>query len=409
MATSPHTTPKIALIGAGPVSLTLANILQARALRFTIFESSSTLRSEGGSLDLHPQGGQAALKEAGLWDQFVKHARPECDILKLVHVKGEVVWDENKGDGNKQKDGEGAEIAERPEIDRGALTKILSESLAPGVILFDKKLVEVVPSMAGETNKHDLHFADGSQETGFDIVVGGDGAWSKVRNILSDVKPQYSGISTVEVSITNVAETNPWLHDFVGAGSMFAFGEGKAVQAQRQGDGSIRSYASQRVSEDFLTTCGIDWGTKDAALRQYVERYFSDISSDLKRAILEQTDSLIPRTLYELPVGFSWAFHPGVTLIGDAAHFMSPFAGVGVNVGMVDAMMLAKEIVAAREGKKSLEEALKTYEEELFPRMKRFAQKTEHGKTGHFSENGAQEFADKLRGYYAAAAAAEKK
>ncbi|KAF2793072.1 FAD/NAD(P)-binding domain-containing protein [Melanomma pulvis-pyrius CBS 109.77] len=397
------TTPKIALIGSGPVSLTLASILHSYRIPFLLYEATSSIRTAGGSLDLHPLAGQQALREAGLWEAFVKYARPEADCLKLVDPKtGEVVWDENAKTGEEKK--EEGEVNEgnhgRPEIDRARLVQILHESLAPGTVQFGKKLVRAEPSPASAEGrvKYDLHFADGSSETGIDILVGGDGTWSVVRRLLSNVKPHYSGVTVLETWINDTSlPENSWAVGYVGAGSMFAFGEGLAVQAQRQGDGSLRTYASLQVPEDFLESCGIDWEKKDAAREEYMGRYFAHVSPDLQRLVKESKDQATPRKLYELPVGWTWPTRSGVTLIGDAAHVMTPFAGVGVNVGMADAMVLAKEIKKVWEGEQGIDEALQAYEKDMFPRAEKNASKTARNKKLHFSAGGCQHMAEMLK------------
>jgi 2-polyprenyl-6-methoxyphenol hydroxylase-like FAD-dependent oxidoreductase len=388
---------KIAICGAGPVSLTLANILQNNNVTFTIYEASSSFRTQGGTLDLHPESGQLALKEAGLWDLFTRYARPESDVMKIVRLDGEVLWDENGSD--KQEVKEEEKFDGRPEIDRRALMKLLRERLDEHKVAFGKKLQEVVPSKTAE-KKYNLHFADGTTEKDFDIVIGGDGAWSKVRKLLSDEQPRYSGISAVSGSLNNIKQ-NPWLLEYVGEGSMMSFGEGVAIISQRGDDGYLLTYASLRVPEDFLETCGIDWNDAINARKEYTEKYFSHVSEDLRRVFLESGDDLNLRPLYELPVGFSWPSLSGVTLIGDAAHLMTPFAGVGVNVGMTDALVLGREIVDVYAGKKTLDEATQAYEKEMVPRAAKFAQQTLHGKKNHFSANGGQELADMLRSHYA--------
>ena len=389
---------KIAICGAGPVSLTLAAILQNNSIPFTIYEASPEIRSQGGSLDLHPQSGQLALKEAGLWDLFKQYARPDSDVLKIVKLDGDVLWDGNGVD--KQEVKEEEKFDGRPEIDRKALMRLLYESLHKEKIMFGKKLQEIVPSQKTE-NQYDLHFADGTKAMDFDLVVGADGAWSKVRNLLSDEKPRYSGISMVSSSLNNI-HSNPWLMEYVGEGTMFAFGEDASITAQRGDDGYLLTYATLQVPEDFLDTCGIDWTNAAAARKEYMSKYFSHISSDLQRVFLEASDDLVLRLLYELPVGFSWVSRPGVTLVGDAAHVMTPFGGVGVNVGMTDALVLGREIIAACIGKKTLDEATQAYEAEMVPRAAGFAKKTLQGKERHFSANGAQELADMLRSHHAA-------
>ena len=117
--------PRIAIIGAGPGGLTLANILREHEIRFDVFEldSSPSARNQGGTLDLQPQDGQLALKEAGLWQQFVRHARPESDVLKIVKLSGEVLWDGNGPDAVQI--AESDKFSHRPEIDHSALKQIL--------------------------------------------------------------------------------------------------------------------------------------------------------------------------------------------------------------------------------------------------------------------------------------------
>jgi 2-polyprenyl-6-methoxyphenol hydroxylase-like FAD-dependent oxidoreductase len=392
------TTPRIAIIGAGPVSLTLAAILTHNSIPFTIFEASTTLRDQGGSLDLHPNAGQLALKEAGLWTQFVKHARPEADVVKVVHLlTGDILFDSNGPDKQDIGATEEEQFAGRPEIDRGALNKITYESLHEGVVKWGKKLEKVVSSEGQGNKKHDLLFSDGTREKDFDLVVGGDGAWSKVRPLLTSVRPQYSGISMVELWHTDV-RSNSWLFDCVGAGLFMMFGADRAVMAQQQGDGSLRTYGCLRVPEDYLATCGIDWKDTDKARVEFVERHFKDVAKDGQRVLLECKESLTLRALYELPTPFTFPHHEGVTLIGDAAHVMTPFAGVGVNVGMTDSLSLAREIIAACKGEKKLDDAVVAYEKEMFPRAEKNMRKTLGGKHNHFHENGSRMFANKCRG-----------
>ncbi|CZR61662.1 related to tetracycline resistance protein from transposon Tn4351/Tn4400 [Phialocephala subalpina] len=392
------TTPKIAIIGAGPAGLTLGAILQKNSVPFTIFDSdaSPNERNQGGTLDLHPQGGQAALKEAGLWEEFTKFARPESDVLKVVKNDGEVLWDGNTID--KREVPEDEKFANRPEIDRSALKEILLTAVKPEAIQWDKHLAEAV---AGEGGKYDLHFADGTVEKDFDLIVGADGAWSKIRKLLTDKLPEYSGISLIECWSYDVAKKNPWMSEYVGAGSCYSFGEGRTIQIQRLGDGSIRAYACLRKPESFLKECGIDWTDAESAKKQYVKEYFDDCGADLKRVILESNDHFVTRVLYQLPVGFTWESRPGVTLIGDAAHLMTPFGGVGVNAAMMDSLLLAQELIKfVQSGEGKLADVVKQYETDMFPRGEMFARKTMDGMKKHFSAGGSEHLAGRLLAHF---------
>jgi 2-polyprenyl-6-methoxyphenol hydroxylase-like FAD-dependent oxidoreductase len=391
--------PRIAIIGGGPVSLTLANILQNNTIPFTLYEAHSHHRTQGGSLDLHPESGQLAIKEAGLWEPFLRHARPESDVLKLIDLMtGECVWDEGLYvDEQGEKGGIVGGAKQRPEIDRSKLVQILSDNIDHANIRFNAKLDKITPS-APDSHKHDLHFADGTVERAVDLVVGGDGAWSRVRTLLTDVTPQYSGISMLELWCNDVA-SNAWLSAYNGKGSCFAFGEGVAVGGQMQGDGSLRVYASIRCAEDALETSGIDFSDGAKAREQFLEKYMGGISEDAKRMVRESKDTLMQRVLYELPMDFRWTSQPGATLIGDAAHMMTPFGGAGVNTGMTDSLSLAREIIKAWKGEQGFEDVTRKYEKEMWPRADKSMQKTANGKKEHFSKDGARHMADMLRGF----------
>ncbi|KAF2501544.1 FAD/NAD(P)-binding domain-containing protein [Lophium mytilinum] len=398
---SPTSKPTVAILGAGPAGLTLASLLRVQSIPYTIFDLSSAISTAGGTLDLHPAAGQAALRAANLWTPFTKHARPESDVMKIVSPAGVVLWDENKGAADEQPAAETEDdlFGGRPEIDRSALLSILLEGAGGAdAVTWNKKLLEVIPAANGT---HTLRFADGTVSESFDLVVGADGAWSKVRNILSATKPHYSGISSLELWSLDVANRNPWLAAYAGAGNCFTFDADCAIQAQRNGDGSVRTYASLRVPETFFADYGVDFTAPDAAkhVPAYVEKYFGNVGDDLKKMLLSSTDKVIPRTLYHLPPGFSWEGKPGVTLLGDAAHVMTPFAGVGVNAAMLDALELSKAIVAAAQEpeKGGLVEAIQGYEKELFPRGEKYARKTLKNLDGHFRKGGSEDIAAMMR------------
>ena len=168
-------------------------------------------------------------------------------------------------------------------------------------MIWDKKLRSVEKSST-TTAKYDLHFVSGVEE-GFDIVVGADGAWSKVRSFLTEKQPFYSGITTIELWALEVDERKPWLAEFVGKGSCFMFDEGRAILCQRNGDNSIRAYAAVRQPETWLNDCGIDWSNLDDARKELIEQYFADCGEDLKHVISESNDQLIPRLMWMLPIG----------------------------------------------------------------------------------------------------------
>lgn len=376
----------------------LARILQHNGMQCTIFEldQDRTSREQGGMVDLHADSGQLALREADLFEEFQKHSLPTAEAQKLIKSDGRVLWDEN--DTNTAETGPSRN---RPEIDRSALRDILLDSIQPDSIHWNRKLVRVEPVNVPKFG-YNLHFTDGP-EVGFDLVIGADGAWSKVRPLLTGEVPFYSGISGIELKAAEVSEKKQWLSNFTGHGSCFMFDEGRAMVCQRNANDAIRVYVAVRQPETWIKDCGIDWEQQDAARAMLAERYYGDCHEDIKRVIIEASDGLVPRPLYMLPVGLKWSPRPGVTLLGDAAHLMTPFAGVGVNVALADALDLAKALLKRKSSFEvdlhgNLAEALQEYEGPMFRRAKENMEKTMVGLKFHFSADGIEHRVRRLSG-----------
>jgi len=175
--------------------------------------------------------------------------------------------------------------------------------------------------------------------------------------------------------------------------------EGRAVFAQRNGNGTIRVYACVRQPEGWLDTCGIDWSAPNTARKQLVDGYYSDCAAEIKRIVLDADDALTLRPLEMLPVGISWAPRGGLTLLGDAAHLMTPFAGKGVNAALQDAMELGQAIshgVGKNRGVDGVIQELATYERCMFERAGGIAQEAWDGVRNCFSRDGAERLAEIL-------------
>ncbi|KAI1107421.1 FAD/NAD(P)-binding domain-containing protein [Jackrogersella minutella] len=377
--------PKIAIIGAGPAGCMLGRILSLSDVPFTIYESdaSPNYRSQGGTLDLHPGTGLTAMKEAQLWTEFLEHARFDGDYMMMADkdLKPYI----QMGPSNK--------LNERPEIDRFQLRRILTESLPEGTIKWGHRLQRV----EGENT---LIF-DHTTESGFDLVIGCEGAWSKVRSYISPVvKPHYTGVGYHRLTILDAATTTPDLYKTINRGSVFASSNGQRIAVQQMGDGSINIGWATRRPENWTQTCGYNPHNIDQVKKAILEE-MEDWSPQLRGAI-EKADSSVcdPKNLYQIPVGWRWEHRHGATIIGDAAHLMGPFAGEGVNVAFDDARKLAAAIIRAVQAGGDLgqlDKEVQAFEEEMFPRMEVYQRQTEDvTKLWFFSEENMRDVIPKV-------------
>ncbi|KAJ5217357.1 hypothetical protein N7468_010365 [Penicillium chermesinum] len=405
------TQPQIAIIGGGPAGLTLGALLHKQNIPFTIFElrpepTEAELSKPSGSLDLHEDSGLAALREAGLYDEFSKRTA-ECSEDQIVYsMDGEVYWKDDGG------------LSNRPEISRHALTTLLKTPLPPDSIKWGHKLFAARSITAPHGPTTELDFGPNGKRT-VDLVIGADGAWSKIRTLLTDVRPSYSGIQNITLTIRDLSTKHPHLAALVGPGSCTALGLRHGVMSQRAVGDSARIYIFLSVPDvEFPCSSGLAGSSAAAAKRILLNddallARWAPAIKDLVSVACDEEASDHPgetvdiKPLYILPIGCSWEHKPGVTVIGDAAHLMGPWAGEGVNLAMRDSLKLAQAIVEAyKAGTEGFSEKLgpflKQFETEMVEHAKEKAEETRNNGLMMFSDDGAKAFGDFFRSAYEA-------
>lgn len=364
----------IAIIGAGLGGLTLARVLHVHGIAATVYEAdvSASARAQGGMLDIHENDGQLALKAAGLFEKFLEIIHEGGQATRVLDKTGKVLLDESD-------DGTGG----RPEVPRGELRRILLDSLPADTIRWGHKLAEVSPLGGG---RHLLTFANGSTAT-TDLLVGADGAWSKVRPLLSEAKPTYFGITYIETYLFDSDNCHAPSAAAVGGGALIATAPGKGIAAHREPNGVLHTYVALIKPEDWLV--GIDFSDSATALAHVVNE-FDGWAPALTALITDGETNPVPRPIYALPVEHSWNHAAGVTLLGDAAHLMAP-SGDGANLAMYDGAELGNAIAA---NPHDVEAALRKYEKDLFARSTPVAAEASRMQEVLFGNNTPQSLLD---------------
>ena len=224
------------------------------------------------------------------------------------------------------------------DVDRRRLQEEIVDMLGGGVYRFGSEVVAV--RQDGGSAAAEL--ADGSAASG-DLVVACDGIHSIVRDSFNDA-PEFK-VSSSDV-IEGIAEfDHPWLAEGV---HVQVWGRGRRAGIGALADGRVRWFFGGVAKPD----------EPDLDRDELVRR--ADGLPDIVAAVIAATESnqiVRARIAHAYPVEH-WRDRR-VVLLGDAAHTLSPFAGMGACSAIEDAAQLVEELTSS----KPLDEAIASYVE----------------------------------------------
>lgn len=363
-----------AVVGGGPGGLTLARLLQLQGVNVKVYERdyNATARLTGSPLDMHEGSGLAAIRKANLLDEFKKCFRPGADKMLIVNEQATIFYSDH---GTKPGEDFGSEYF-RPEIDRGPLRHMFLQSLQPGTMVWDSHFI----SMEKQNGGWLLHFKNGSAVYA-DMVIAADGANSKIRPHITNIKPFYSGITMLEGNVHNSKQATPYIAALTNGGKIMAFGNKKNLLLGQKGNGDLGFYVSFKANENWVSTNGLDYADTTKMLTWFKQVY-PEWSSIWYELFENAATPFIPRPVYCMPLDQTWGALPNLAMLGDAAHVMPPFAGEGANMAMLDALELSECLTSGKYD--SLQEAIAVYEINMRKRAAAAAQESlENGERMH--------------------------
>lgn len=341
---------KVAITGAGPVGLTIAKLLQQKGVNINVYErdKDDQTRIWGGTLDLHQHSGQKAMKEAGLLESYFAIAKPMGRII--VDNQAKVLF---------RKDSKPEERYDNPEINRNDLRKLLLDSLTSETVVWDRKFT----GLEAQNGKWLLHFENGITETA-DFVIGANGGMSQARKYITDSVPEYTGTYIIQGEVLQPEIQCPDFFALCENKILMTTSKGINLVANPDNNGALTYNVTFRRPEEWVLQNQLDFKNTNT-----ITAFLSDLFSDWHecyKELFRSTSFFTGLPTRKISLENSWKNNRSlpITLIGDAAHVMPPFAGEGVNSGLVDALILSENLTNGKF--KTIETAIADYEQKMF-------------------------------------------
>jgi 2-polyprenyl-6-methoxyphenol hydroxylase-like FAD-dependent oxidoreductase len=312
---------KVAVAGGGIGGLTATIALRRAGFEVVVFERAAELGEVGAGL-LLAANAQRALAKLGLAEAVARLGTP-ASAAEIRSWRGKVLASIPAAELEKKIGTSSAAVH------RADLQALLAREVGDGTLRVSAEVVGFEQDKGGVR----VHFADGSQESA-DILIGADGLRSRVRaGLFGPEEPRYAGYTAWRAVVKPEEELLSW-----GAG-FESWGIGARFGCAHIGDGRVYWFATANAPEGEKDgpSGGLD-GAKAKLLRLFSRwhRPVADLVEAAEEGAILRTD------IYDRePLGERWG-EGKVTLLGDAAHPMTPNLGQGACQAIEDAVVLAR-------------------------------------------------------------------
>lgn len=336
---------KIAIIGAGPAGLTIAKLLQQEGVDVTVYERDKDVQTRiwGGTLDLHIGSGQEAMKKAGLLDSYYEKAKPMGRTV--TDKQGKILFS-------------APPQYATPEINRNKLRQLLLDSLSNNTVVWDRKFT----GLEEYNDKWLLHFENETVAVA-DFVIGANGGMSGVRKYLTDAQVEYTGIFIIQGEVIHPETACSAFYELCNNTILMTADNGINLVANPDNNGALTYNVTFRKPEEWIRENRLDFQNTDNIV-QFLSEMFSTWHK-CYRELFCSTSFFAGLPTKKIFLDNPWKDHRilPITLIGDAAHLMPPFAGQGANTALMDALVLSDNLTNGKFV--TIEAAILDYEQKM--------------------------------------------
>jgi salicylate hydroxylase len=344
------------VVGAGLGGATAALALMRRGWRVTLCEQAPVLKEAGAGISISP-GAAAGLASLGLEAALLAASTPVPRVLFADHATGRMLVANSD-----QAPSEDRGIRTARHIHRADLHSMLLDAIRacdPHAVRLGKRLIRIESSSGAVT----AEFEDGSRLEA-DLLIGADGTRSVTRRrLFDDTPPQFAGQVAFRCLIPSAA-AEPFMH----AGSaVVSIGPSRTFHRYPIRHGSLVNVVGIARSEAWQAE---GWNTP-ASVEEFLAVYrdfHADVTGLIERA---PPHTLIKWGLFVRPPLDRWCAGR-VALLGDAAHPILPFLGLGAALAIEDAVVLARALDAAPD----IDAALDVYQRSRFARVELVREQT---------------------------------